>query len=154
MATKRRIPLPDRPPHRTRCMSPISLQPTSQSQIQSFPPKRKRGRSKAITSCERCRQAHVKCVSQGLGEPCVNCAKRPTRVCSFTQQPLNKSDLNSSMHQTVYPAPQPAGQQLKALAASALAYMESGLVHSSADTAMSLSAVQTSGAFYPIHTAA
>ncbi|KAI1464571.1 uncharacterized protein F4812DRAFT_467160 [Daldinia caldariorum] len=154
MATKRRIPLPDLPPHRTRCMSSISIQPTSKNEVQSFPQKRKRGRSKAITSCERCRQAHIKCVSQGQGEPCVNCAKRSTRVCSFMQHLPGKSDLNSPMDQKSHSAQHPEDHQLQTLAASALAYMEKGLLHSSVDAAISLSVAQPSGAFYSVHTGA
>ncbi|KAI0847675.1 hypothetical protein F5Y00DRAFT_271012 [Daldinia vernicosa] len=137
MAVKKRVPLPDHPPCRRRSMSATGPQPTRKEQAKQLPQKRKRGRSKAITSCERCRQAHIKCVSQGLGEPCVNCAKRSTRACSFMQR-LSETDLNPPADQKEHPLQLPLDHKLQVLATSALAYMERQLLHLSVDATTSL----------------
>lgn len=137
MTIKGRIPLPDHPPCRNKSMSSTSSQPTRKEQVKQLPQKRKRGRSKAITSCERCRQAHIKCVSQGPGEPCVNCAKRSTRACSFMQR-LSETDLNPPIHQKELALQLSLDHKLQVLATSALAYMERQLLHLSVDATTSL----------------
>ncbi|OTB16986.1 hypothetical protein K445DRAFT_21177 [Daldinia sp. EC12] len=132
MPKKPRTPLPDRPRGGSGNTSHKGIQPPNNTQAEPSPQKRKKGRSKAITSCERCRQAHTKCVSQGPGAPCVNCAKRSARVCSFTQ-PLPNSDLNTSTDQKNHSTQLPQAHKLQVLATVALSYMENELLRSKVD---------------------
>ncbi|KAI5867553.1 hypothetical protein GGS23DRAFT_592858 [Durotheca rogersii] len=109
-ATPQRTPLPSHPGARKppatspparagSAFSPINAArepaappPPSPSPSPSPPPKpRRKGRTKAITSCERCRRAHIKCVGRGggsTGAACETCARRgAAHACSFVARP-------------------------------------------------------------------
>ncbi|KAI1206702.1 uncharacterized protein F4807DRAFT_437959 [Annulohypoxylon truncatum] len=85
MTAKKRVPLPNSRPHKRKHACLADSSPPTEDPAKSDPAKRKRGKTKAITSCERCRHAHIKCVARGPREPCENCAKRSISTCSFTQ---------------------------------------------------------------------
>ncbi|OTA97590.1 hypothetical protein M434DRAFT_26619 [Hypoxylon sp. CO27-5] len=120
MARSKRTPLPSR---QRRSLLPLSSLPAMEELVEPKPAKRKRGKSKAITSCERCRYAHIKCVSRGSGEPCENCAKRSIRTCSFTQSP-NKAGVTSTINTKPNDSHSLQIQQLQIIAISVLAYID------------------------------
>ncbi|KAI2611893.1 hypothetical protein GGR54DRAFT_617184 [Hypoxylon sp. NC1633] len=119
MASKKRVPLPSTRPRKHKSTHQASTLKTAPDPTISNVGKRKRGRTKAVTSCERCRQAHIKCVSRGPGEPCENCAKRSIQTCTFARP---SSESGSKKEDAItYSA---HDQELQGLATSALAYME------------------------------
>ncbi|KAI0008314.1 hypothetical protein F4779DRAFT_456431 [Xylariaceae sp. FL0662B] len=91
--------------------------------VKEKPAIRRRGKTKGITSCERCRNAHIKCVSNGAGVPCENCAKKSSRICSFTQSNADKKRVDSAAARADIHPPSPHSRHLKGLAAAVLAYM-------------------------------
>ncbi|KAI1460217.1 hypothetical protein F4805DRAFT_455156 [Annulohypoxylon moriforme] len=128
MVAGKRIPLPSSRPHKRKATYLEDSSPPLQEPVHSTPEKRKRGKTKAITSCERCRHAHIKCVSRGPGEPCENCAKRSTCTCSFTrEQPSNEAAMNQKPGQEETREDSLQAQELRIVAATVLAYLEKQL---------------------------
>ncbi|KAI0384470.1 hypothetical protein F5Y04DRAFT_293335 [Hypomontagnella monticulosa] len=123
MAVNKRIPLPTSRPRKQKPPDSPATPPVAEELAKSLPAKRKRGKVKAITSCERCRQAHIKCVSRGPGESCQNCAKRSISTCSFTKF-SHKTDGGSTANKDGTDSYSPQAQRLQAIAASAVEYME------------------------------
>lgn len=82
MTRSKRVPLPSLPrsQEKQKPLHHTDRKPSTEEAPQ--PRKRKTRKTKAITSCERCRHAHIKCVGNGAGEPCENCAKRGIQTCS------------------------------------------------------------------------
>ncbi|KAL7621065.1 hypothetical protein AAE478_008377 [Parahypoxylon ruwenzoriense] len=104
MTTKKRVPLPAYP-RKQGAKIPTDSSPTIGEKAKSEPAKRKKGRTKAITSCERCRRSHI----------------------NFTR--LSNGTAASSVDGIKEISPSSAqGQKLQALAASALAYVEAHML--------------------------
>ncbi|KAI1760591.1 hypothetical protein GGR53DRAFT_509197 [Hypoxylon sp. FL1150] len=84
MAKTKRVPLPSsrRLVEKQKPLNHTDLELTTEDVPHPQRSKRKPRKTKAITSCERCRHAHIKCVGNGAGEPCENCAKRGVQTCS------------------------------------------------------------------------
>lgn len=123
MINKKRVPLPNYYPRKHQSANYADTSPTTEEQVTSIPTKRKRRKTKAITSCERCRHAHIKCVSRGPGESCENCAKRAIQPCSFTQ-PHDEMSAKPAVKEKELGLHSPQVRHLQFLAASAIAYME------------------------------
>ncbi|KAI2464335.1 hypothetical protein F4781DRAFT_436537 [Annulohypoxylon bovei var. microspora] len=123
MAANKRVPLPSSQPLKRKFVCLTSSSSPTEEPTQPKSAKRKRGKTKAITSCERCRHAHIKCVSRGPGEACENCAKRSINTCSLTQSP-NKEVVSSTIDKGDIQEDCLQIQELQMAAAAALAYLE------------------------------